>query len=223
MVEARLEKAANEMPLPQRDFSAVSAQSQKKTAGKGRLRPALIVLAAVILLCGCSAAVTEVRKATSGQVLLRSHAWVDAKARAEKYGFSISETYGDYTFDTATVCVMVPGDLPWALGLFYPGHRVMNVSYRNPADGTVIKTAFTGTDDEIWMYCFGYEGEDLWAASGDYEAVEYGGMTIHTGKNSVGYQVATWVDAEKGACFKIAANGTDPLPMAQEIIDLSGE
>lgn len=220
MIEKKLAKAAAALPLPRSDFETVTARVTTHTpaASYRRLRPALVVLAIVIALCGCSAVVTEARKA--GQIVQQSDSWGKAQARANASGLVMQQKYGDFTFHHMTVFNMVPLDLPWIMGFFYPGYHTNNIIYMNPTDGSTCYTLFGEMEDEFLIQCFGYESREQWGAAGEYETVEYEGFLIHTGILEGELRAATWIDSGKGICFRVAlTNDLDPLPIAMEIID----
>lgn len=224
MVEARLHQAAGAMPLPRSDFDAVISRVPAEAAPTRKIRPALIALAIVIVLCGCTTAVAEVRKAQGIQPLLSSRAWYDAESRAEKYGLKLPETFDDYTFRSMRVLVIVPRYMHTLEAMFYPGYRPVSVSYASPTDDYALTVAFGSTKDDYWSVYFGYDSKGLWIPSEDYAAVEYGGFTIHTGLTGYGHPAATWVDAEKDICIRVSGDkNADPLPLAKEIIDASNQ
>lgn len=222
MLEQKLTAAADALPQPGSDFNAVIARVPHKTAPVRKYRPALIALAVVILLCGCTAAVTEVRKVQGMQPVLSSRVWYDAESQAEKYGLTIPETFQDYTFHDMSVYVIVPRYMHVLEAMFYPGYRPVSVDYASPSDDHALSVSFGNISDDYWPVYFGYESKDLWCASENYAAVEYCGFTIHTGSTEHGHPVATWVDTEKGICICVSGDDSaDPLPLAKEIIDAS--
>ena len=220
MMEMKLHNAAAALPLPKSDFNDCLARVTRKEPQPIRLRPALISLVIAIILCGCSAAVTESRK--SGQIVRETERWSAAEAKAESYGITLTEKLGDFTFDHMMIFNMVPLDLPWIWGFIYPGYDVNNVTYENPDADSTCFIAFGHIDDEFLGQTFGYESREVWGADSDYEVVECGDLLIHTGKMEDRYTCATWLDYEKDICFRILITGDeDPLPLALKIIDTS--
>lgn len=220
MMESKLKIAGAALPFPESDFEDCLAKVKRDKPRSIRLRPVMIALVIAVILCGCSAMVTESRK--SGQIVRQTERWSAAEAKAEAYGITLTETMGDFTFDRMMICNMVPLDLPWIWGFVYPGYDVNNITYENPDADSTCFMAFGHIDDEFLGQTFGYENREIWGADSDYEVVKYGDLLIHTGKMEDRYTGATWLDYEKDLCFRILITGEeDPLPLAMTIIDAS--
>ena len=219
-MEMKLKTAGAALPLPESDFEDCLARVKRNEPRSIRFRPVIIALAIAIILCGCSAVVTESRK--SGQIVRDTQSWSAAESKASSYGITLTQTLGDFVYDHMMICNMVPLDLPWIWGFVYPGYDVNNITYEHPDSDSTCYTAFGHIDDEFLSQSFGYESRELWGAASDYEAAEYGDFLIHTGKTEEGWSVATWLDYEKDLCFRILITGMeDPFPLAVEIIDAS--
>lgn len=215
MVEAKLIRAAEAMPVPRRGFDGVLAAVPERNMTRRHLRPVLVALAVVFLLAGCTTAygAYKVSRGTWNRYI--SHNWADAEREMGKYGITLPEEYDGAGFREMSVGSSVPhGTSYWKAA--FSGYRSVHVYYGTQEDLSY-GISVGDTKDPYWMTYFGYGSDARWTGDGDHAAVEYGGFTIYTDDTCA---KATWVDETREICVSVTGfDSGDPLSLAKWIID----
>lgn len=194
MIERKLQTAADNLPHPSSDFSAVGERIRQKNR-KVRARPRRRLVAAMILtllLVGCVAAVSEPDYHlyngnwwsfvfNADEILdLTDFDWNQTQKTAKKLGITLPETLGGYPVISYGRWNLTTKEIPIQLAWLSPQYLYYSTFYGVETekafltgDGSTIlahtqdgaDVTYGPTDDAVWRRQFGYDENDVFVAS----------------------------------------------------------
>lgn len=139
------------------------AAAQKRTPALNRIRPALILAAALVLT------VSSVVLAAGGRIMGGWPHRASIRA-AEDMGFTCPEQIGEYRLldDSSTSIHVTHEDSGWLSAWLKPDYTWMSLDYKN-TDGQYLSLSFGRTDNPLWAYCFDYdEASGVWLGAAKF-------------------------------------------------------
>lgn len=266
MIERKLQAAADNLPDPHSGFPAVEEKiRQKKQKVKSPPRKRLaIAMALVVLLVGCVAVTTPDYHLYNGNWWQFSPIGFDlaeifepednqTQSAANKLGITLPETLGGHPaigYDRFNLTNQeVPIWWAWLSPRYVYQSSFYGVEMTEPYiseeghEGTFhwregAEITYGSTDDEIWRRQFGYDADNVFAATNwtlanhpveEITAFAYEGITVYVAKIGITFREkpmwdVTWVDEAKGVVFSIEEYYETPdtlIGYAKEIIDLN--
>lgn len=247
-MEAKLIRAAEMMPIPETEFGEIAAKAKKKasnTSSQRRLRPAVIVLALVVILCGVTTARAYGRLQYGAWLGWETNAWWDVQRWAGKLDLELPKEMGDSTLQSACKLYVCPSDMSFWEAVFDPSYVSVHVDYGVEIweDGSwnrndEIAVVFGSTEDELWKYHFSVNDEgkrelENIVPGSEYSEM-YGSVTLHccvrsyeidgTDETITKYEVY-WTDEARGVFVDVSSSDVPDaatlVAYAKTIVDLN--
>ena len=221
MMEEKLMKAANELPVPALEFESIEAVYTKGTLGKNKPRRiARLVLVAVLLIGLCTTAFAYGAVKYGLWSGCHSTAYSDVKLLTWRYHYNLPREFQGREFSNMSTLYGAPQGVSHMEALLKPTYTMHTVDYED-SDGKWIDIAIGSTRMETWKYHFSVGNDGFCnyeeVTAGSQWKTEYGEYELYVCSISDRHRVH-WLDSERQLVLSLS---TDSVKTQKEVVELA--